>query len=186
MNQKERQSAETKQKFVDAAFELFEENGYAETSMNAIAQRAGFSRANLYLHFSKKSDIVRVRMKKIEVDIYLPFAELFAVRAHDETTVREWLEHMREMWSQFKVEFHAMEQAMSTDEQVASEWLDMIRRIARQLPGLSDDTQRYQDFIALLMGLDRNFYFLYVRNNLLHEEYVLQALTRQWLTLFRR
>lgn len=93
---------------------------------------------------------------------------------------------MRDLWLELKVEFAAVEQAMAEDEEVATEWLAMIRRMSLTLPGLAEDQQRMQDFVALLMSLDRNYYFLYVRGLRENEDFVLEALTRQWLTLFER
>lgn len=184
MNQKERQSAETRQRFIDAAFGLFSEQGYGASSMNQIAKAAGGSRANLYLHFRNKPDLVLTKMRTIEPEIIGPFRELFDTAPHDAASIRAWLERMRDLWLEMRVEFSAMEQAMSEDEEVATEWLGMIRRMSLTLPGLAEDQQRLQDFVALLMSLDRNYYFLYVRGLRDHEDLVLAALTRQWLTLF--
>lgn len=184
MNQKERQAAATRQRFVAAAFELFSEQGYGASSMNQIAKAAGGSRANLYLHFRNKPDLVLTKMRTIEPEIIGPFGELFDAAPHDATSIRVWLERMRDLWLEMRVEFGAMEQAMSEDEGVAGEWLGMIRRMSQSLPELEDNKQRLQDFIALVMSLDRNYYFLYVRGLRDHEDLVLEALTRQWLTLF--
>lgn len=184
MNQKERQAAETRQRFIDAAFELFSEQGYGASSMNQIATAAGGSRANLYLHFRNKPDLVLTKMRTIEPEIIGPFRELFDASSHDAASIRVWLDRMRDLWLEMKVEFAAMEQAMSEDEEVAGEWLGMMRRMSLALPGLADDRQRRLDFVALVMSLDRNFYFLYVRGHRENEDFVLDALTRQWLTLF--
>lgn len=184
MNQKERQAAETRQRFIDVAFELFSQQGYGASSMNQIAKAAGGSRANLYLHFRNKPDLVMTKMRTIEPEILNPFRELFDTAPHDAASIRQWLERMRDLWLDMRVEFAAMEQAMSEDEEVAAEWLGMIRRMSLTLPGLAEHPQRMQDFVSLLMSLDRNFYFLYVRGMRDHEDMVLEALTRQWLTLF--
>lgn len=184
MNLKEQKAAETRRRFIDVAFELFSEQGYGATSMNQIARHAGGSRANLYLHFRNKPDLVLAKMREIEPGIIAPFRELFETAPHDAASIRTWLERMRGLWLELKVEFAAMEQAMSEDEEVAGEWLGMIRRMSMTLPGLADDKQRMQDFLSLLMSLDRNYYFLYVRDHRDNEAFVLDALVRQWLTLF--
>lgn len=41
-----------------AAFRLFSEQGYSETSIPAIAREAGFSTANVYVYFTSKIDIL--------------------------------------------------------------------------------------------------------------------------------
>lgn len=45
MNLRDQQAAETRQRFIDAAFELFSEQGYGASSMNQIAKLAGRRRA---------------------------------------------------------------------------------------------------------------------------------------------
>ncbi|AGF71111.1 TetR/AcrR family transcriptional regulator [Corynebacterium halotolerans] len=184
MNLREQKAAETRRRFIDVAFELFSEQGYGATSMNQIAKHAGGSRANLYLHFRNKPDLVLAKMREIEPGIIGPFRGLFESAPHDAASVRAWLERMRDLWLETKVEFAAMEQAMSEDGEVAAEWLDMIRRMSHTMPGLAENRQRRQDFVCLLMSLDRNYYFLYVRGHRENEDFVLEALTRQWLTLF--
>lgn len=46
----------------DAAAELFLEQGYARTSVDQIAQRAGVSRASFFNYFSAKSDVLWVAL----------------------------------------------------------------------------------------------------------------------------
>lgn len=43
---------------LEAAFELFSEQGYSETSIPAIARGAGISTANVYVYFDSKIDIL--------------------------------------------------------------------------------------------------------------------------------
>lgn len=184
MNQREQDRKRTRQHFIETAFRLFTAQGYGETSMNQIARQAGGSRANLYLHFRNKPDLVLARMREMEPEIIVPFRELFDAAPHTAASVRAWLEHMRGVWLDRKVEFNAVEQAMAQDETVASEWLGMMRRMSGSIPALTADRQRRLEFISLVMGLDRNFYFLYVRGHRSNEELVLRALSVQWLTLF--
>lgn len=47
----------TKQKFIDVARDLFADQGYHSTTMNAIAQAAGKGRRTLYNYFGTKSDV---------------------------------------------------------------------------------------------------------------------------------
>ena len=46
----------------DAAIELFFENGYARTTIDQIAQRAGVSRATFFNYFEAKSDLLWVEL----------------------------------------------------------------------------------------------------------------------------
>jgi AcrR family transcriptional regulator len=54
-----RQAAETRRDILQAAQELFERDGYAATSMGAIASAAGVSLKTVYLAFETKSGVLR-------------------------------------------------------------------------------------------------------------------------------
>lgn len=73
----DRKAADTRQRFIDSAFELFTRQGYRATSMNEIARHSGGSRANLYLHFRNKPDIVLARMRDLVPTFAAPFTALF-------------------------------------------------------------------------------------------------------------
>lgn len=184
MNLKDQKSAHTRKRFIDAAYALFQEQGYGATSMNQIAKRANGSRANLYLHFRNKPDIMLAKMREIEPEIYTPISSIFELPNHDMDSVLGWLQSMREMWLAHAEDFNSMEQAMAEDREVADEWLGMMRRLSMQIPELKEDPPRRMQFLAMLMSTDRNFYFLYVRKQLINEELVHRALARQWLTVF--
>lgn len=180
----DQKAAETRQKFIDAAFELFTWQGYPGTSMNQIAKHAGGSRANLYLHFRNKPDLVLARMQNMEPYSTAPFRDLFQPATHDEVSIRDWLESLKELWTEYRVEFSAIEQAMGEDEEVSNVWWGMVLRVANSIPELSDKPRRRMHFITLWMGLDRTFHFLYGRGHTDNESLVLETLAHQWLTLF--
>lgn len=49
-----RKKAESRQKMLDAAKQLFIERGYSKTTMEEIAEQAGFGVATLYIYFKSK------------------------------------------------------------------------------------------------------------------------------------
>jgi AcrR family transcriptional regulator len=53
------QAAETRTRILEAARRLFEENGYAATSMNAVAAEAGVALKTVYVAFVSKSGLLR-------------------------------------------------------------------------------------------------------------------------------
>src|SRR5689334_25057001 len=57
---RERQRAETRAAIVDAAWELFLEQGYATTSITEIASTAGVSPETVYAVFGTKREVLRV------------------------------------------------------------------------------------------------------------------------------
>lgn len=47
-----------KQRIIDAAWDLFYENGYAETTVNDIIKKANTSKGGFYYYFKKKDDLL--------------------------------------------------------------------------------------------------------------------------------
>ncbi len=180
------QAAATRQKFLDAAFELFTRQGYRSTSMNEIAKHAGGSRANLYLHFRNKPDIVLARMQDMEPHFTAPFRELFASPPVNEDGVQVWLGSMKELWDDYLVEFSTIDQAMGQDEGVAAEWWAMVHRVANSFPELSTNPERRMHFITLWMGLDRTFQMVFGHGHTEDASVVMDSLAHQWLALFTK
>ena len=56
---KTRKSDETRARIVDAALALFLERGYQETTMRAIADRAGVAVGNAYYYFASKEHLIQ-------------------------------------------------------------------------------------------------------------------------------
>ncbi|WP_432056267.1 TetR/AcrR family transcriptional regulator [Streptomyces sp. bgisy022] len=184
-------SAATRQRFVDEALRLFKEQGYERTSMAQIATAAGSSRANLYLYFNSKSQLIRARMAEIETEVAELYAVLDGMPEHTPDTLREWLVTAREMWMRYTTEFEAVNQAMAIDPDVLDEWLGLIRRVTSahatlHLPRATAEerAEREAHMTTLMMSLERTFYFLYIRGHKEQEELVLTSLARQWARLF--
>ena len=191
MNLREQQRSDTRQRFIDTAMRLFQEQGFAATSMNQIAVAAGGSRANLYLHFRNKPELVMAKMRDIEHEITDGYRRLDELPEHDFAALRGWLVDTRQLWSRYSIEFAAMEQAMAADTAVADEWLGMLRRVSGSMQQLYRSCTSEQDreelqthLVTFMMSMDRNFYFLYVRGHQDRHELVLDALARQLLSLF--
>ena len=54
---REEQKLRTRDRLLDAAFEVFSAVGYRAATIDEIMKRAGANRATFYLHFSDKLDI---------------------------------------------------------------------------------------------------------------------------------
>ncbi|MHA6800190.1 TetR/AcrR family transcriptional regulator [Bounagaea algeriensis] len=193
MSDRTARSAATRRHFVDVALQVFRETGYAQTSMAQIAQAAGGSRANLYLYFNSKPQLVLTRMRELEPEVTELYSALDALPEHGPETMRGWVDRARGMWHRYAAEFEAISQAMSAEPDVLEEWLGLLRRLCRAQIALHRDCaseeerlDREAHMLTLMLGLEHTFYFLYVRNGLEQEERILSALAAQWARLFGR
>lgn len=191
MTDRTAKSVQTRQRFVDVALQLIKDRGYEHTSMAQIAAAAGSSRANLYLYFSSKPQIIMARMQEIEPLVATLYERLDRMPEHDCEAMRGWLGEAREMWRQYSTEFEAINRAMATDPQILDEWLGLGRRISSRQGTLyagcrteDERLDREVHMTTLMMSLERNFYFLYIRGHTEREERVLASLARQWAQLF--
>lgn len=57
----------TKERILDAALEMFAENGYAGTNMRDLAQSVGLTKSALYKHFQSKEDIWNSLLDEVEI-----------------------------------------------------------------------------------------------------------------------
>ncbi|ANE03039.1 TetR/AcrR family transcriptional regulator [Corynebacterium crudilactis] len=183
MATRQEQSAITRQSIIDAGFELFAELGFEATTISQIAQRAGFSRVTVYQYFANKPQIILGRLMQIQPEIHRPFEPLFARKVHTEESTYEFLMEMKSLWNRYGVEFAAIEKAMTSDADIAAQWLETLRKLSLEFPGVALDPANAQEFTALVMSLDRNFYFLYGRGHDENEDGVLRGLVKQWMTL---
>lgn len=79
MVRKSKEDAEkTRQAVLEAALDVFAEKGYAKTTFDEIALRAGFTKGAVYWYFRNKADLVAaliveyVQRKRLEVEKSLP------------------------------------------------------------------------------------------------------------------
>lgn len=74
---RERQQVATKREIVAAAFDLFEEQGFGNTTIEEIAQAAGVSARTVFRHFETKHDLVLGWLPQLEAIVAeLPLPDL--------------------------------------------------------------------------------------------------------------
>jgi AcrR family transcriptional regulator len=56
---------DTRERILDAALDLFIEQGYDKTSLREVAERVGVTKAALYYHFASKDEIFRTLMQPV-------------------------------------------------------------------------------------------------------------------------
>ncbi|MER5992313.1 MULTISPECIES: TetR/AcrR family transcriptional regulator [Streptomyces] len=165
------QKRRTRAALVYAARGLFVAQGYTATTADAVARAAHVSRATFYLHFRSKAEIVVELMRAVEPEVVASYEQLTLVEPTSSATER-WLREHAALWRRHRMEFTAMEQALTNEEPVAEEWFALYGRLADAMAtitgrlvarGLAAERARAR-VIALVMTIERAFYVSVVRD----------------------
>jgi AcrR family transcriptional regulator len=98
---------DTRDRILDAALDLFIEQGYEKTSLREIAERVGVTKAALYYHFSSKEEIIRTLVHPL-YDALRPLSELLKSRPDREVwgkglaALVEWILPQRRLFELFE------------------------------------------------------------------------------------
>jgi AcrR family transcriptional regulator len=111
----------TQQRILDAALEAFAE-GYERCSIDAIARRAGCSRAAFYQYFSSKEDVFRHLSGQVARALSASNDALEPVRPDAEgwRALRAWIARHSEIYERYEPVFHAYQAASESDQAVAA------------------------------------------------------------------
>lgn len=97
---------DTRDRILDAALDLFIEQGYEKTSLREIAERVGVTKAALYYHFASKEEIIRTLVRPL-YDAVGPLAQALRSRPDREAWseglagVIEWILPQRRLFELF-------------------------------------------------------------------------------------
>jgi AcrR family transcriptional regulator len=72
---REKKNLAVKEAFFEAAMELFKEKSFDNTSVDEIAERAGFSRATYFNHFGTKRGVLRFYGQRLQQRLETSFGE---------------------------------------------------------------------------------------------------------------
>jgi AcrR family transcriptional regulator len=111
----------TLQRILDAALQVFGEEGYHECSIDRITKVAGCSRASFYQYFSGKEDIFRqlagqvARQLNASIEVLGPLT----ADAAGWGSLRAWVERYADIYGRYRPVFQAFQAASESDEAVA-------------------------------------------------------------------
>jgi AcrR family transcriptional regulator len=98
-----RKGVQTRARLLDAAKEIFEENGFLEARISDIAERAGLSHGAFYHYFDSKEQIFREIAEMLDDELAEPmdsviFSQRSSADPHErlQTALRRHLEHYRD------------------------------------------------------------------------------------------
>ena len=93
---REQRKAETRQKLINAARELFLEKGYEATTLEGIAAKAGLHSQTLYRHFSSKVELAAAG----EAEQLTHFRSAISEKPADLSTIQFWKQYVVQAASQ--------------------------------------------------------------------------------------
>jgi AcrR family transcriptional regulator len=130
---REEQKLRTRDRILDAAFELFQEVGFRAATIDEIMKRAGANRATFYHHFKDKIEIaagIGRRSAKVVAERFRRLDNLVAPTRED---IRAWLEVDFADRRKDDVLVHIIHEAMTTDPEFGQEYLDYCGRVAERV-----------------------------------------------------
>jgi AcrR family transcriptional regulator len=158
MSLREAQRELTRTRLLDAALEVFDEQGYSATTLDAIAERAGVNRGTIYLHFKNKAEILLGLAAARELDYQSVYVDLSANPTGAEFR-RAWAAAVRVWIASGPLHLHIRE-AATFDESIA-EWRDAYfdrhRGFSQQFfesQGVPSEVARRRSFALLCMSLE--------------------------------
>ena len=135
LERREREKAERKRQILKAARKLFWKNGFARTTMPAIAEAAELSPGTLYLYFPSKhalyAELLDEGFDLLETRLREAVAKGRASRAAAEALVDAFLGFAREAPDYFDVLFFTLQEP-GREMQVLREGRDVMTRLDRR------------------------------------------------------
>jgi AcrR family transcriptional regulator len=145
-----RKGAQTRARLLDAAKEIFEENGFLDARISDIAERAGLSHGSFYHYFDSKEEVFREVASAVDDELSEPLDTIILAQSSTATPRERIREAMRRHFESYRDEARIMgviEQVSRYDEQVnamrrarheeqRAQVADSIRQLQRH--GLAD------------------------------------------------
>jgi AcrR family transcriptional regulator len=127
---RDQQRQHTRERLLSSALEVFEARGYAESSLEEIAERAGYTRKAIYSNFSGKSELL---LEIVERRFQSHIERIEAV-LHEETSPERKTIDVGSMFADYLSQerawgklFHEFCSVASRDEKIGSRFRDCYR-----------------------------------------------------------
>ena len=149
------QKQDTRDRLLQVAVALFAREGVDAVTVEQIAREAQTSRANFYLHFSGKSELLnamRRQMWRVAQDFYDAFAELPDT---SEPTLLGWLRQLADAWARDADRTRAILGATHHEIRVEytahlKDYIAALTRDRSKWPGLSDEEAKRRAHLLII------------------------------------
>src|SRR6266567_2956747 len=116
-----RKGVQTRARLLEAAKEIFEENGFLEARISDIAERAGLSHGSFYHYFDSKEEIFREVAEAVDERLSEPLGSVIHASGSSETPRERLRKALRSHLERYREEARIMgviEQVSRYDEHV--------------------------------------------------------------------
>lgn len=177
----------TRARIIECAIPLFSESGYDKITMESIAKAAGISRANVYLHFKNKAELVAATLAQLSPEVVDSYRELDHLDTADLDGIREWVERSTQLWVDQYRQFETFEHALAVEPIVSQRWYQTLSDAADAMTvylgrfpvGPQRQAARLT-LITTMLGFERTLYFMVVRSVPVTLSDIIDTLTAQW------
>ena len=181
----------TRQLLLDKGLELFEAQGYANTTVDEIAAGVGTTRTTFYLHFPSKGELVRSLVDDVDRVVRKedkpPLSEV--CESNDRALIREFINHKFDQWPSVMTHIIVANEAAAIEPEVRrtiDTWFDSA--IEDMVDGLtkankfSADERRVRAELAFgeLEFLSRRWFY---HGWIYDRETALDAMVKSWMQL---
>ena len=159
----QKRSIETKDKIIEAGFELICNDGYYNTDTSKIAKKAGVSTGIVYQYFKNKRDIFLAGLDKYADDIFYPMFDLSDIN-FDKNNISETIKRIIEQYiNKHKLSSIAHEEITSmthSDKDVAFYFykreMEMTNNVSELLIKNEIKPDNLQEKVHIIIGLVDN------------------------------
>lgn len=180
----------TRTRLVEAAIGVFAEKGYARTTVDDIAERAGSTRATFYLHFKTKSDVLSELMTRGERHFHRIYQGLSPIAQRPTLAgVRLWLSTAMTEWKAVADLSRPVLEAASIEPEVndiltarndgqIAELADALREGAPALSAADAEV-----YASILLAPLTYYFQLFLRGRPFNQRRVLDAMASAWMAI---
>jgi AcrR family transcriptional regulator len=136
----------TRARLVEAAKEIFEEDGFLEARISDIAERAGLSHGSFYHYFESKDEVFREVAESVEEQLSAPLGGVILdpeSRAAPQDRIREALRRHLESYRREARIIGVIEQMARYDKQINAVRMERHERYSAQVASSIRDLQQH-------------------------------------------
>jgi AcrR family transcriptional regulator len=141
-----RKGAQTRARLVDAAKEIFEENGFLEARISDIADRAGVSHSSFYHYFESKEEVLGEVAAAVDERLSAPLSVVILAPSSAATPHERIREAIRRHLESYRDEARIMgviEQVSRYDEHLLAVRFERFKRYNQQVADSIRQLQRH-------------------------------------------